>query len=99
MVALYTVWCNFVKQHKAHRLSPAMATGLSDKLWPVEDIANLVEAAAPVATNAARTKARGSDFKVMHYHRQRSVARLAGHRGRRDCLMHGNRQGSTLLGD
>jgi IS1 family transposase len=49
MVALYTVWYNFVKQHKAHRLSPAMAAGLSDKLWSVEDIANLVEAAAPVA--------------------------------------------------
>jgi hypothetical protein len=47
MVALYTVWYNFVKQHKAHRLSPAMAAGLSDKLWSVEDIASLVEAAAP----------------------------------------------------
>jgi IS1 family transposase len=47
MVALYTVWYNYVKTHKAHRLSPAMAAGLSDKLWSVEDIANLVEAAAP----------------------------------------------------
>jgi hypothetical protein len=33
MVALYTVWYNFVKTHKAHRLSPAMAAGISDRLW------------------------------------------------------------------
>jgi IS1 family transposase len=45
MVALYTVWYNYVKLHRAHRLSPAMAAGISDKLWSVEDIAKLVEAA------------------------------------------------------
>jgi hypothetical protein len=47
MVALYTVWYNFARQHKAHRLSPAMAAGITDRLWSVEDIAELVEAAAP----------------------------------------------------
>ena len=47
MVALYTVWYNFVRQHKAHRLSPAMAAGVADRLWSMEDIAALVEAAAP----------------------------------------------------
>ena len=46
MVALYTVWYNFVKIHKAHRLSPAMAGGVADRLWSMEDIAELVEAAA-----------------------------------------------------
>ena len=46
MVALYTVWYNDVKTHRAHRLSPAMAAGISDPLWSGEDIANLVEAAA-----------------------------------------------------
>jgi hypothetical protein len=44
MVALYRVWYNYVKPHRAHRLSPATAAGLSDKLRSVEDIANLVEA-------------------------------------------------------
>ena len=47
MVALYTVWYNFVKLHKKHRMSPAMAAGITDRLWGVEDIAALVEAAAP----------------------------------------------------
>ncbi|GEL42845.1 MULTISPECIES: DDE-type integrase/transposase/recombinase [Methylobacteriaceae] len=49
MVALYTVWYNFVKMHKKHRMSPAMAAGVSDRLWSMEDVAALVEAAAPVA--------------------------------------------------
>lgn len=47
MVALYTVWYNFVKLHKKHRMSPAMAAGVSDRLWSMEDIAALVEATAP----------------------------------------------------
>jgi len=47
MVALYTVWYNFVKLHKAHKLTPAMAAGVSDRLWSMQDIAVLVEAAAP----------------------------------------------------
>ena len=33
MVALFAVCYNFVRQHKADRLSPAMAAGVTDKLW------------------------------------------------------------------
>lgn len=48
MVALYTVWYNYVKQHKSLKgLSPAMAAGLSDTLWSVTDLAEMVDAAAP----------------------------------------------------
>lgn len=48
MVALYTVWYNFVKQHKTLKgLSPAMAAGLSDKLWSVADVAEMVDASLP----------------------------------------------------
>ena len=46
-LALYFVWYNFVKIHKAHKLTPAMAAGVTDKLWSVDDIASLVDAAAP----------------------------------------------------
>ncbi len=45
MVALYAVWYNFVRVHKSLRVSPAMAAGISDRLWSMEDLATLVEAA------------------------------------------------------
>lgn len=48
MVALYTVWYNFVRTHKAHKLSPAMAAGVTDKLWSMEELAGMIDAAAPV---------------------------------------------------
>ncbi|HSI39974.1 MAG TPA: IS1 family transposase [Xanthobacteraceae bacterium] len=47
MVALYTVWYNFVKMHKTLRMTPAMSAGVSARLWSMEDVANLVEASAP----------------------------------------------------
>ena len=44
MVALYAVWYNFARQHKTLRTSPAMAAGISDRLWSMEDIVTLIEA-------------------------------------------------------
>lgn len=46
MVALYTVWYNFVRIHKTLRVTPAMAAGLTDRLWSMEEIAELVDSAA-----------------------------------------------------
>jgi IS1 family transposase len=43
MVALYTVWYNFVKIHKTLKMTPAMAAGVSDRLWSVGDIVDLIE--------------------------------------------------------
>ena len=47
MVALYTVWYNYVKLHKALRTSPTMAAGVSDRLWSMEDVVGMIDAAAP----------------------------------------------------
>jgi IS1 family transposase len=47
MVALYTVWYNFVKMHKTLRMTPAMASGVSDKLWSMTDIAEMFDATLP----------------------------------------------------
>ena len=44
MVALYTVWYNFVKLHKTLKMTPALAAGVADKLWSVGDIVDLIEA-------------------------------------------------------
>ncbi len=51
MVALYSVSYNFVKVQGKHRMSPAMAAGVTDRLGSVEEIANLIEAAEPFAAN------------------------------------------------
>lgn len=47
MVALYTVWYNYVRQHKTLRMSPAMAAGISKRLWDMKDIVTLIDVAAP----------------------------------------------------
>jgi IS1 family transposase len=44
MVALYTVWYNWVRIHKTLRVTPAMAAGLTDKLMGFEDIVALMDA-------------------------------------------------------
>jgi IS1 family transposase len=46
-LSLYFVWYNFCRTHKVHKVSPAMAAGVTDHLWSMEDIAALVEARAP----------------------------------------------------
>ena len=47
MVALYTLWYNFVRIHKTLRVSPAMAAGIETRLWSMEDVAKLCEPQAP----------------------------------------------------
>lgn len=49
MVCLYTVWYNFVRIHKTLRVTPAMAAGLTDRLWSMEDVVALIDAAAEPA--------------------------------------------------
>jgi hypothetical protein len=44
-VALHMMYYNFVRIHSKLRMSPAMAAGVSDRLWEIGDIVALVEAA------------------------------------------------------
>lgn len=44
-LALYFMYYNFVRVHQTLRVSPAMAAGVTGKLWGVNDIVALVEAA------------------------------------------------------
>ena len=46
-LALYFVWYNFCRQHKAHRLSPAMAADITDTLRDIEWIVSLIDERAP----------------------------------------------------
>ena len=47
MVALYTVWYNFVRTHGTVRMPPAMAAGITKSPWDMADIVKLIDAAAP----------------------------------------------------
>ncbi len=54
-VALFATYYNFVRIHKTLRVTPAMAAGVTDKLWEIGDIVALVEAAEP-KVGAVRTR-------------------------------------------
>jgi len=43
-VALSYFAYNFIKIHRTLRMSPAMAAGVTDRLWRVEDLVTLWEA-------------------------------------------------------
>lgn len=43
-VALHFVFYNFVRIHRTLRVTPAMAAGLTDRLWGMADIVALLEA-------------------------------------------------------
>ena len=59
MVALYTVWYNWVCIHKTLKVTPAMAAGITDKLMGMEDIVALIDAAAPRPGRPKTYKKRG----------------------------------------
>jgi hypothetical protein len=42
-VALFTTYYNFVRIHKTLRVTPAMAAGVTAKLWDVSDIVKVLE--------------------------------------------------------
>ncbi|MGD9913862.1 MAG: IS1 family transposase [Rhizobiaceae bacterium] len=47
MIALYSVWYNFIKMHKTLRMTPAMSAGVTDKLWSMADLVVMMDEVAP----------------------------------------------------
>jgi hypothetical protein len=45
MVALHFLHYNFARVHKTLRITPAMAAGITDHVWSLEEIAMLVDPA------------------------------------------------------
>jgi len=44
-LALYFVWYNWCRLHKAHKITPAMAAGLTDTVMDMSDVVALIDAA------------------------------------------------------
>jgi hypothetical protein len=42
------VFYNFVRMHKTLRMTPAMAAGVTDRLWSMDEIAQMIDATLPV---------------------------------------------------
>ena len=62
MVALYTVFYNWTRQHKSLKgVTPAMEAGITDRLWSMEDIAEMVDAALPKPGRPKTYKKRGAE--------------------------------------
>jgi hypothetical protein len=45
--SLYFVFYNFCRVHKSLRVSPAMAAGVADRLWSMEDVVAMIDTRAP----------------------------------------------------
>jgi IS1 family transposase len=61
-LAIYFVFYNFVRIHKTLRVTPAMEAKITDRLWSMEDIAELVDAAAPKPGRPATYKKRAAEI-------------------------------------
>jgi len=58
MVALYTVFYNWTRIHKTTRVTPAMEASLTDRLWTMKDVAEMIDATLPKPGRPATYKKR-----------------------------------------
>lgn len=59
-LALYFAFYNFCRIHKSLRMSPAMAAGITDRLWSLDDIVAKIDAMAPAPKPRGPYKKRGA---------------------------------------
>lgn len=61
-LSLYFVFYNFTRIHKTLKVTPAMAAGLTDRLWSMEDVVSIIDARAPQPGKRGPYKKRVRDF-------------------------------------
>lgn len=60
-LALYFAFYNFCRIHKSLRVTPAMAAGITDRLWTLDDIVAKIDAMAPAPKPRGPYKKRDSN--------------------------------------
>lgn len=60
-IAIWTVWYNWVRIHKTLRVTPAMAAGLTDRLWAWDEIVAAMDEIAPKPGRPATYKKRAEN--------------------------------------
>ena len=60
-LALYFAFYNFCRIHKTLRVTPAMAAGITDRLWTLDDIVAKIDAMAPAPKARGPYKKRNSN--------------------------------------
>ncbi len=88
-LALYFVFYNFVRRHQTLRVSPAMAAGISDRLWSMEDIVALIDATETEPKKRGpytprQPKIGRGDSKMSYYRKGRSADTAQHKKGRQD---------------
>lgn len=61
-LALYFAFYNFCRIHKSLRMSPAMAAGITDHLWSLDDIVAKIDAMAPAPAKRGPYKKRNGEI-------------------------------------
>jgi IS1 family transposase len=61
-LALYFVHYNFCRIHKTLRMSPAMAAGVTERLWSLDDVIARIDADAPKPGKRGSYKKRGAEI-------------------------------------
>jgi IS1 family transposase len=61
-LALYFVFYNFTRIHKTLRMSPAMAAGITDRLWSLDDVIAKIDELAPAPKPRGPYKKRSDEI-------------------------------------
>lgn len=63
-VAIHFMFYNFVRIHKTLRVTPAMAAGVTDRLWELEDLIRITDAMAPEPKKRGPYKKRATQPEI-----------------------------------
>lgn len=63
-MAIYFIHYNFARIHQTLRVTPAMAAGVTQTLWSLEDMAKLLEMQAPAKRGPYKKKVAAQTFDL-----------------------------------